>query len=493
MGTPIGPAAILKVKTIFSQLTPLDTNYPGLVEVWSYLDAFLSYEIHNSFYIKAMSNKEFIREHWDGRNHLFNVKTGKFLTGLLPYVEEALQQYNIPYEIEDDRMEYVKQSIPGMILEPRPYQEDAVNVAHKIKRGIIWARPRSGKTIMEIMLVQRLGLTPVLSICQSIDVARQTVARFKQFLPEAKVGLIGDGECDIQPITVTTIQSLSAAYDIKEKIPKKQMEKIPNLAKKLDIQRMAETAKFVWVDECHHAVSATHKYILQNKVYAAEYILGCSGTPFREDNTNMLLEGLLGPIIYEIDYSKLIDTGFLVRPTVHLIKLPKTIQFDSKAAYASIYKQAIVENSLRNDAIARIASSLKDRGKTCMILVSKISHGKTLANLMPSAKFSYSKSKDRANLWHQLRVGKLLILITTLGDEGIDIPSLGATIIAAGGESAIKVFQRLRCLTPSPGKTHAIVVDFLDPYKYLRRHSKKREKLYRSEPSFRITYKEVKL
>jgi hypothetical protein len=70
--------------------------------------------------------------------------------------------------------------------------------------------------------------------------------------------------------------------------------------------------------------------------------------------------------------------------------------------------------------------------------------------------------------------------------------SLDATIVAAGGESAIKVFQRLRCITPFENKSHAIIVDFLDPYKYLRRHSKKREKLYKSEPSFRITYKSVK-
>jgi len=488
------PIAKLKINTIFSQLSPLDIDYPGFIEMWSYLDAFLSYEIHNSCFIKAMSTKKFIREHWDGRNHLFNVKTGKFLTGLLPYVKETLQQYDIPYEIEDNRMEYSKSPLPLPIgVESRKYQEDAVNIAHKVKRGIIWARPRAGKTLVEIMLVQCLGLTPVLSICQSIDIARQTIAKFNQFLPEVKVGLIGDGECNIQPITIATIQSLSAAYDIKEKISKNQLEKIPAFAKKLAIQHMVETSKFVWVDECHHTASATHKYILQNKVYSAEYILGCSGTPFREDNTNLLIEGLLGPIIYEIDYSKLIDTGYLVRPTIHLIRIPKTIQFSSKAVYASIYKQAIVENDLRNNTCLNIAYSLKDRGKTCMILVNKINHGKTLADLIPCAKFSYSKSKDRESLWHQLKVGILPVLITTLGDEGIDIAALDATIIASGGESAIKVFQRLRCLTPWPGKTHAIVVDFMDPYKYLSKHSKKRERLYKSEPRFRITYKEVKL
>ena len=946
-------AAVLKIKTIFSQLTPLNADYPGFVEVWSYLDAFLSYEIQNSFFIRAMSNKAYIRDIWDGRNHLFSVKTGKFLTGLLPYVQEALQQYNIPYEIEDDRMEYPKgKQLITKGIEPRKYQIEAVEEALQRKRGIIFARPRSGKcvnfqsllftkqgmitfeeligfhkdekeflctiplfgrqkevktqgvyckgkantiklttlngytiegtpehpilvwnskilmpefkrldqliatdtviiqrgqnyfgnivnlpkftykgrgtcvhnykdckipvkmtksfarlcaylvgegcldtqphsfqfsnadenlvndykqiiaklfgltvkrihkdkydyqtnsikakkfleflgikgkaatkiipkcirqapkifvkeflqvlfecegysgkgktaknleissasrelirqlqimllnfgiisktfpiynkkykknyyrliisgaavqifkdeigfisgrknyhldklckkvgkgnnydfisaiqptlktlqhlcirregnwwknhrlvvdgwrrkltiltqakrlrksmdatyitvrdifnhpefqdfvkdtkeyqkvkdiinanyyfdkvksiesaenyvvdfyvpednsffangfinhnTIIEIMLVAKLNIFPVLSICQSIDIARQTINKFNKFLPKVKVGLIGDGECNIQPITVATIQSLSAAYGIKEKFPKNQIEKIPALEKKLDIQRLVETAKFVWYDESHHASANTSKFVLQNKVYSAEYILGCSGTPFREDNTNMLLEGLLGPIIYEIDYSKLIKAGYLVQPTIHLIKLPKDIQFSKGTAYASIYKQAIVENNLRNNTIANIAYSLKARGKTCMILVTKIKHGKILADLIPSAKFSYSKSKDRASLWHQLKVGKLPILITTLGDEGIDIPSLGATIIASGGESAIKVFQRLRCLTPYSGKNHAIVVDFLDPYKYLKKHAKKRERLYKSESSFRITYKEIK-
>lgn len=944
------PVAVLKIKTIFSQLVPEDVEHPGLREIWSYLDALLSYEIHNSHFIKAMSSKRFIQEQWDGKNHLFSVKTGKFLTGLLPYVEEALDQYGIPYSIEDNRMEYKQQPIPGLILTPRPYQSDAVDIAYKKKRGIIWARPRSGKcinfqsllftqqgmitfkeligfhkdekefvctvplfgrrkevktrgvyckgkantirlttrngytiegtpehpvlifdkdyttkfkplaqitkddfiiiqrgqnyfgnvvdlpkfvysgrgiyvnnykdvkiprkmtkkfarlcayligegcldtwprsfsfsntdknlvddyrqitkelfgltikrttlekvdyqthsikvkkflaflevkgkagtktipkcirqapkifvkeflqtlfecegysgkkttaknleissasqelirqlqivllnfgivsktfsrynkkykknyyrltisgiaiqifkneigfvsqrknhhlnelckkvgrgnnydfipliqpalktlrhlcvqcegnwwknrrlivdgwrkklilltqmkrlrrsmhvtyitardifnhpefqnlvgdveeyhkikniisvnyyfdqakviestknyvvdfyvpednsffangfinhnTLMEIMLVQRLGIFPVLSICQSIDVAKQTVEKFKQFLPDAPVGLIGDGECDIQPITVSTIQSLMAAYSIKEKIPKRQMEQIPAVAKKLAIQQLVETAKFVWVDECHHAVSATHKYILQNKVYSAEYILGCSGTPFREDNTERLLEGLLGPIIYEIDYSKLIDAGYLVRPTVHLIKLPKVIQFESKAAYATIYKQAIVEDKLRNAAIVKVARSLQAQGKTCMILVTKINHGNALEALIPNARFSNSKSKDREILWRKLKSRQLLTLITTLGDEGIDVPSLDATIIASGGESAIKVFQRLRCMTPSEGKRHAIVVDFIDPYKYLHRHSKKRERLYKSESRFRITYKEV--
>lgn len=875
----------LIIKSLGAKLIVLDNTYPYLTELWGYLDSFLSYEIHNNFFIKAMSGNSWVRDAWDGRKHLFNSQTGVFPTGLLPYVLEGLKQYNIPYDVEDLRPKYnCGITIPTKDLLPRDYQEDAIKPALKSKRGIIWARPRSGKTICEIMLVSRLAIFPVLSICQSIDIAKQTKEKFAKFLPSIKVGIIGDGECDIQDITITTIQSLAAAYDIQEKIPKKEQERTPTQQKKVLIQKLVESTKFVWVDECfpkgtkvlvdinsympiekivenpqithvlsydlkshqvvsrrilrkikiqeprklvhieievdgqikslnctrnhkiwttrgyiqaedliigdevkyfgtfdtakeificpecgltdyngrrnaihqqthknysgtciicdkfynhleshmayhrdpelsskitsninyqevfkkreqngkwrkslkemgkrrkgknnlvfrypdtikkiglsrkiafdkmseedkraqiirfrnapkykgkmtkperivanlgftelvytgngkyckssyiykiedpkipgrikrkipdfivkntnkvievadreywhteeemnklivnyaatgikclviyadeikkninkvykqiftfihnhsarvikirkfreaatvynlevednhnyfangilvsncHHAVSNTHKFILQNKCYSAEYILGCSGTPFREDNTNLLMEGLLGPIIYEINYSRLINDGFLVQPTIHLIKVPKTLSIPDDESFATLYKEAITENNFRNDIISNIAVDLSKRGKSCMILVNKIKHGEELVKKIPGAKFSQAKSKDRASLWHQLRVKQLKVLITTLGDEGIDIPSLDATIIAAGGESAIKVFQRLRCLTPFENKQHAIVVDFLDPYKYLRSHSKKRERLYRSEPSFKVVYKSAK-
>jgi len=305
--------------------------------------------------------------------------------------------------------------------------------------------------------------------------------------------MIGDGICDIQDVTVATIQSLAAVYGVQEDFPKDQREKTPAQNKRTEIQRLVESAKVVWVDEVHHASSNTHKFILQGKIYSAEYIFGCSGTPFREDNTNLLIEGLIGPIIYEINYSKLIDGGYLVKPTVHLIQLPKSVEIDKSSPYATVYKQAITENDFRNNVIARIVRSLNARDKTCMVLVNKITHGKELVKLLPSAEFSYSQSKDREQSWIRLRKRILKCLITTLGDEGIDCPSLDATIIAAGGNSAIKVFQRLRCITPSPGKKSAIVVDFIDPYKYLQRHSKKREELYKSEPSFSIVYKKASL
>ena len=484
----------LEITTIYSHLIPVG-QHASLPELWEYLDTALSYDIQNAFFIKASSSKAYIRNMWDGKSHLFSVKTGRFLTGLLPYVQAAIQQYGIPCTVVDQRPTYTKTKVGTLVgIEPRKYQREALDTLLVHKRGILWASPRAGKTLVELMLHHELGLTPHLSICRSIDIANQTKAKFEQYLQGVGVGLIADGKCDLQDVTIATVQSIAAAYDQKYDLSKNEIVEVPlKVERKQAVRELVESAKIVWYDEAHHATSSTSKSILSSKIYSAEYIFGCSGTPYREDNTGLLLEGLLGTIIYEIGYSKLIEEGFLIQPTIHLIKIPKTL-VEGKY-YSSIYKECIVDNELRNDIIKKVAEDLNSRGKSCMILVSKLRHGEILQKLIKNSLFSYSKTADREQVWEDLRQGKLMTLITTLGDEGVDLPSLSATIIAAGGESAIKVFQRLRCLTPftrgSQSKEHAIIVDFLDPYKYLKTHSNKRKRLYRSEPAFKVVLRKV--
>lgn len=485
----------LTISTIYSYIRPT-AEHGNIPELWEYLDETLAYAIQNAFFIKAASSKAFIRDMWDGKTHLFSTKTGRFLTGLLPYVQAAIQHYDIPCEIEDTRPIYTKKATGTLVaIEPRPYQLEALDALLTYKRGILFARPRSGKTAIEIMLHNKIGLTPHLSICQSIDIAKQTKAKFEKHLPAVSVGIIADGKIDIQEVTIATIQSIASAYDKKYNVSKRARIEAPlKIERKQQVRELVESAKIVWVDESHHSSSDINKYILSNKIFAAEYIFGSSGTPYREDNTNLLLEGLLGTIIYEIGYSKLIDEGFLVRPTIHLIKLPKEID-DMNQHYPSVYKNCITENELRNNIIKRVSENLNVRGQSCMVLVSKIKHGEILQRLITDSVFLYSKTKNREQVWEDLRNKKIMTLVTTLGDEGLDLPALDATIIASGGESAIKVFQRLRCLTPyTEGeytKKHAIVVDFLDPYKYLKRHSAKRKRLYKSEAAFKVVMRKA--
>lgn len=73
--------------------------------------------------------------------------------------------------------------------------------------------------------------------------------------------------------------------------------------------------------------------------------------------------------------------------------------------------------------------------------------------------------------------------------EGLDVPILDCLILAGGGRSSTRAFQRIgRVLRLYEGKERAIAFDFEDYTPMLRRHSKIRKKLYLQEPKWEIKY-----
>ena len=81
---------------------------------------------------------------------------------------------------------------------------------------------------------------------------------------------------------------------------------------------------------------------------------------------------------------------------------------------------------------------------------------------------------------------------TSIFDEGVDVKPLQVMIQAGSGKSMTRALQRVgRVLRPytypdGTKKTEAIVVDFMDHCRYMLGHSKKRLKIYQTEPEFNI-------
>src|SRR5205814_2338153 len=119
-------------------------------------------------------------------------------------------------------------------------------------------------------------------------------------------------------------------------------------------------------------------------------------------------------------------------------------------------------------------------------LVSQVAHGDELMQLLPEALFVQGAdvTERRREVFHDLeRKKKLIVIATTLADEGLDIPSLDAVILASAGKSETRALQRLgRALRPAPKKKHAFIIDFFDSAPYLKDHAQKRLELFQSEP-----------
>jgi superfamily II DNA or RNA helicase len=66
------------------------------------------------------------------------------------------------------------------------------------------------------------------------------------------------------------------------------------------------------IDECHHVAAQQRAEAVAP--FTGPYRMGLSATPFeRLDGNNALVEGLLGPLIYEVKAETLLENGYLTK------------------------------------------------------------------------------------------------------------------------------------------------------------------------------------
>lgn len=493
---------------IFSELTGVLENLPLNEEVqihfspvWCQLTSnnserlheilfnALSYQVEGYFY-----SPKFQMGMWDGYNRLYKPKTRRFRSGLLPKVLDVLERNGCSITVEgypEVTTDYILRSsyrsAKGQALSPRPYQLDAVKHALYYRFGIIQAPPRAGKTLIATMAIDaEPSEYPVNFFVRSKDLASQTYEVFKQNFPGCVIGYVCDGECEIGDINVITIQSAFSAYN--KKFDEKVFSEEKVVEKKQEVREVIRVGKKVFYDEVHHGSSASSKFIL-DKCVNANMKIGLSATPFSDRLAAVATEEVIGPVIYKIGYSELIQAGFLMKPYIYLYKLPKR---NFEGTYNAVYKQAVVEDPFINSLLKKVVDVLVSKGKSIVIQTEFVNHSKKLAAALQCDYLVGSDTTEkRQQIIADLTDKKILCVVSTLFEEGLDLASLDYTINLAGGLSNITTFQRMRSITAHESKTTIGIIDFIHQCKYLKNHSKKRKDLYESEPEFVVEIRDV--
>jgi len=243
------------------------------------------------------------------------------------------------------------------------------------------------------------------------------------------------------------------------------------------------------VDECHHASAKSVREVLiaSSEAY---WRYGCSATPVREDNTSIVIQGMFGAKIVDINASYLIKRGDLVKPYIFMVPVDSKVNLHS---YQKIYEQCVVKNEEFNRQVADTTNHLVKRGLSVLVLVQQYKQGEFLKTLIPNSEFITGKvsSEKRLQYINDLRDGKITLIATSLADEGLDARDLGAVVLAGGGKSITKVNQRLgralrRDKNSTKRKDKAIVVIYEHNAKYLDKHAKKVRTILKREPEFVI-------
>ncbi|AEO93480.1 DNA helicase [Bacillus phage G] len=190
--------------------------------------------------------EEFGQEH-PRRRHLFNRKTKKTYTGLVPYVERILKEMHVDYDIVDSRdipeknadfklAEFVDdaKTIP---LTFRPYQKEIVDRCEP--RECLQAATGAGKTFMMAAIIEKFNVKPVLVFADKMSLVTQIKEEFEKFLG-IEIGIIGGGVKEVRDITICSVQSM-----LKE-------------------DEMLKEAKMIMFDEC---LSYDSKVLMPNGSY----------------------------------------------------------------------------------------------------------------------------------------------------------------------------------------------------------------------------------
>jgi superfamily II DNA or RNA helicase len=378
----------------------------------------------------------------------------------------ALVRGKIPF---DDQARRYPALAEGAVVhrEPRPYQREALAAwVEQRGRGVVVLPTGAGKSQVACMAIEAkrratLVVAPTLDLVrQWFDLLRSTFA--------VPIGLVGGGEHDVQPLTVTTYDS---AY--------------------LHMEHLGNRFGLLVFDECHHLPGAS--YGLAARLSLAPYRLGLTATPERGDGREEELTELVGPIVYRKDIADL-SGDYLAeydteRIAIDLAPLERA-EYDAERA---IYRAFVQENGIRMSSPSGwsefvMRSSRGARGQRAMKAYRR---QRELAFCAP-AKLDYVAhlldrhrdgrailfTQDNATCYavsrrflipaitHQTKVRERSEILSGLADgrygavvtskvlnEGVDVPDASVAIVISGSGSVREHVQRLgRILRKRDGK-----------------------------------------
>jgi superfamily II DNA or RNA helicase len=393
------------------------------------------------------------------------LRDDRFPSGLIRLVAKAAKEEGHTVEFVDERRIPAGQPDPTADLSfLRDFQQPAVEVILKKKRGVIDAVTGSGKTVLAVGLAHAWPIRWLFLVGQK-QLLNQTAAQYLKHTGRT-ANIIGDGRFEIhdnENFTVATKQTLAGRTEVPA------------------VWDFVSKAEGVILDEAHSGAAETDQRILlaTENAYCR---VGLSGTPWdRSDRKSLLILGALGPTLYKITAPELIERGLLapLRINMHAIT-----QASERVTWTGVYHDLVVKSVARNKLLVEI---LKTAAKPCLCFVKEVSHGKELAKRATKAGLrtefvwgSASTQQREAAFERLIRRDIDVVIGSPAFYQGIDVPALHSVVIGTGGKSVIETLQRIgRGMRPAPGKTECEVYDIMDEGNtWMEKHARERMKAY---------------
>ena len=357
----------------------------------------------------------------------------------------------------------------------RSYQEEALQLWIKNNyKGIIALPTGSGKSIIALAAITNTAVRTLIVVY-----TKEQAFQWREFLlkytsiPPNMVGLFYSEEKRLSPITIITYQS-GFRY----------------------INQISPYFEMIIVDEVHHLPAEKFKYIALHSL--AHFRMGLSATPEREDGKHEELFPLMGGVVYYKSPSELVEQGYLspyqlvtVRVKLdkeEILKYKQLRQLYSQYSKGKTFTEILEEarrGILESIEALKIHSELRklialskskinkavelaikeyESGNKVIVFTQYIDQARDIAEktkgLLLIGEMPENERKRVLEIFKHSPRG--ILVVTTVGDEGIDIPDANVGIIVSGTGSRRQFIQRLgRLLRPKTKGMYARLYEII--------------------------------
>lgn len=431
---------------------------------------------------------------WNGKIHLFDVRTNELPIGLFAYLPEFCDVRDYRIKVEDSQYygrvdalnnianpdiqafaDSLTLTSGGKPIQPRDYQINAVTHGLQRKRAVLLSPTASGKSLIIYLKTRWFlehGKGAALIIVPTTSLVEQMTKDFADyseyddtFYVERDVHKIYSGKDkfdDSKPVIITTWQSI---YKLGHK--------------------WFERYGLVIGDEAHNFKAKSLTSIL-SKCNEAEYRFGLTGTLDGTQTHQLVLEGLFGQVHKVITTKQLMENDSIAQLNISVLLLKYSDQY-RKACSQLKYQQEvdfIVQYEPRNRFIMNLALD-QDDGNTLILFNYVGKHGKPLFEMIRNKVQENPRSQrkvffvsgevdvdERESIRRITETEKDAIIVASLGtfSTGINIRNLHNIIFASPSKSQVKVLQSIgRGLRKSDDGRETQLFDIADDLSWRKR------------------------
>ncbi|TYL37536.1 DEAD/DEAH box helicase [Natronococcus pandeyae] len=342
--------------------------------------------------------------------------------------------YEAGYPVQDHReLESGEDLEIDLEASLRDYQQTWVDQFAEAGEGVFVGPPGSGKTVAAMGAMAHVG-GETLILVPSRDLARQWSETILEYtsLEAHQIGQYHGGQKNVRPVTIATYQ-------------------IAGMDRHRSLFDDREWGLVVF-DECQHVPSDVYR---RSTHLQSRHRLGLSASPIREDDRQKEIFTLVGPPI-GTDWEALFEAGFVAEPELEIRYVPWGDE-EQQNAYGSADGRERYRIAARNrgkvDEVRYLLSA--HPGAKALVFVDYLEQGRDIAAALDVPFLSgETPHHERRRLLEEFRRDESdLLVVSRVGDEGIDLPTADLAIVASGlGGSRRQGTQRAgRTMRPAGG------------------------------------------